>query len=57
MYTDLLAKSSDREKEARIENDSLRRLFADIYAAVTDLLQRQYKKYANTFPKTPVSRR
>lgn len=55
MYTDLLAKSSDREKEARIENDSLRRLFADIYAAVADLLQRQSKKYTDTFPKSPVS--
>ncbi|KAI7855460.1 Afadin and alpha-actinin-binding-domain-containing protein [Circinella umbellata] len=50
MYTDLLKKSSDREKRAQIENEGIRRILVDIYSTVAELLKRQVDNYKETFP-------
>ncbi|KAI9252383.1 Afadin and alpha-actinin-binding-domain-containing protein [Phascolomyces articulosus] len=50
MYTDLLKKSSDREKQAQLENESMRKLLLDTYSTVADLLKRQVENYMETFP-------
>ncbi|KAF7726804.1 hypothetical protein EC973_008405 [Apophysomyces ossiformis] len=41
LYTDLLNKSSDREKEARSESEEFRRSLVTVYSAVRGLLDRQ----------------
>ena len=51
MYTDLLTKSSDREKEARKEGERIRDILLEIYGAGADLLKRQVDRYQNAFPK------
>ncbi|CDS08963.1 hypothetical protein LRAMOSA10323 [Lichtheimia ramosa] len=52
MYTDLLRKSSDREKSALRETDTFRKIVVDIYSTVSDLLSRQIRNYKDTFPST-----
>lgn len=54
MYTDLLRKSSDREKSALRETDTFRKIVVDIYSTVSDLLSRQIRNYKDTFPSTKV---
>ncbi|KAI9494864.1 Afadin and alpha-actinin-binding-domain-containing protein [Zychaea mexicana] len=50
MYSDLLKKSSDREKAARIENEGIRTILLDIYGTAVNLLKRQVENYKETFP-------
>ncbi|KAJ8654471.1 hypothetical protein O0I10_009912 [Lichtheimia ornata] len=52
MYTDLLRKSSDREKSALREADTFRKIVVDLYSTVSDLLSRQIRNYNDTFPST-----
>ncbi|KAI8146679.1 Afadin and alpha-actinin-binding-domain-containing protein [Fennellomyces sp. T-0311] len=50
MYTDMLKKSSDREKDARKENERMRGILLEMYSAAADLLKRQVDQYQNAFP-------
>ncbi|KAI7884643.1 hypothetical protein K492DRAFT_204547, partial [Lichtheimia hyalospora FSU 10163] len=52
MYTDLLRKSSDREKSALRETDTFRKIVVDIYSTISDLLSRQIRNYKDTFSPT-----
>ncbi|KAI8372837.1 Afadin and alpha-actinin-binding-domain-containing protein [Radiomyces spectabilis] len=51
MYSDLLNKSSEREREARTESEEFRTCLIEIYTAVRRLLERQIQNYDETFPQ------
>ncbi|KAG0170204.1 hypothetical protein DFQ30_002792 [Apophysomyces sp. BC1015] len=53
LYTGLLNKSSDREKEARSESEEFRRSLVTMYTAVRGLLDRQVRNYEESFRHGP----
>ncbi|KAI7861302.1 Afadin and alpha-actinin-binding-domain-containing protein [Spinellus fusiger] len=57
LYGDLMDKISQRETEARVENEAFRKAFIAVYSALKSLLNRQIEDYEDRNTSTESSRR